>query len=321
MGDATGFYAATREFMAAWGRMPRPVLALTGLCALAAAVVIVGRGDAGRRRALAAARGVLAFGSSSRSTSTGCASGAAVSAGPSSGRCRCCAYRGLGFGLSEHVAWDFAFALSLAFVALTVVAVGYLGRNASGRTLGRAARGPVWAAWPLLVGAIGGHAAWSNNQWDIDVGLHAYSAAALDAPRHLRCGAAPSPRLTQLRLALAGCALSVATAVKLSNGLLAAAAAAVVFQRGRTRDASPFLAVRCPSCRSSPCTGRSYPKLFDTPVVASRPVRSRARRLDVDALVDVRAARARDRRPARSDRRGGSAAPCRSSRSCSRSCS
>ena len=26
-GDATGFYAATREFMAAWGRMPRVVLA------------------------------------------------------------------------------------------------------------------------------------------------------------------------------------------------------------------------------------------------------------------------------------------------------
>src|SRR5260221_1455673 len=36
-GDATGFYAATREFMAAWGRMPRAVLALDVLAALAAA--------------------------------------------------------------------------------------------------------------------------------------------------------------------------------------------------------------------------------------------------------------------------------------------
>ena len=34
-GDATGFYAATREFMAAWGRMPRAVLALDALFALA----------------------------------------------------------------------------------------------------------------------------------------------------------------------------------------------------------------------------------------------------------------------------------------------
>src|SRR5258708_20284128 len=40
-GDATGFYAAPREFMAAWGRMPRLVLALDALVALAAAVALV----------------------------------------------------------------------------------------------------------------------------------------------------------------------------------------------------------------------------------------------------------------------------------------
>src|SRR5258708_17767925 len=40
-GDATGFYAATREFMAAWGRMPRAVLALDALFVLAAATGIV----------------------------------------------------------------------------------------------------------------------------------------------------------------------------------------------------------------------------------------------------------------------------------------
>ena len=42
-GDATGFYAAAREFMAAWGRMPRVVLALDALLALAAGVAIVVR--------------------------------------------------------------------------------------------------------------------------------------------------------------------------------------------------------------------------------------------------------------------------------------
>src|SRR6266853_870492 len=41
MGDATGFYAATREFMAAFGRMPRVVLALDALFLLAAAAAIV----------------------------------------------------------------------------------------------------------------------------------------------------------------------------------------------------------------------------------------------------------------------------------------
>ncbi len=72
-GDATGFYAATREFMAAWGRMPRAVLALDALVALAAAVALV--------LALAATPGLAAVaragrrsarsGSSSASTCTG----------------------------------------------------------------------------------------------------------------------------------------------------------------------------------------------------------------------------------------------------------
>ena len=41
MGDATGFYSATREFLAGWARMPRPLLALLALAALAGAVAVV----------------------------------------------------------------------------------------------------------------------------------------------------------------------------------------------------------------------------------------------------------------------------------------
>jgi hypothetical protein len=40
-GDATDFYAAAREFMAAWGRVPRPLLGLVALAALAAAAALV----------------------------------------------------------------------------------------------------------------------------------------------------------------------------------------------------------------------------------------------------------------------------------------
>src|SRR5665213_1229979 len=57
------------------------------------------------------------------------------------------AYRALGFGLSKHVAWDFGVALSLAFVALTVVAVAYLGRNATGRRWAGLLAAACWAAW------------------------------------------------------------------------------------------------------------------------------------------------------------------------------
>jgi hypothetical protein len=45
-----------------------------------------------------------------------------------------------------------------------------------------------------------------------------------------------------MRLALAGCALSAASLVKVSNALLAAAALAVVCLHGRRRDALPYLA-------------------------------------------------------------------------------
>ena len=62
-------------------------------------------------------------------------------------------YRVLGFGLSKHVAWDFGFALSLAIVALTVVAVGCLGRNATGRRWVGLLAAAFWTAWarPSLV--------------------------------------------------------------------------------------------------------------------------------------------------------------------------
>src|SRR5947199_1063661 len=145
-------------------------------------------------------------------------------------------------GLSKHAAWDAGVALSLVFVALTVVAVAYLGRNATGRLRLGVLAAAFWTAWPLLVGVIAGHQAWTNGQWDVDVGLHNYSEPL--STLLVTAGAALllSPRLTQLRLALAGCALSAATLVKLSNALLAAAALGIVFLRGRTRDTLPYVA-------------------------------------------------------------------------------
>jgi hypothetical protein len=264
-GDATGFYAATREFMAAWARLPRVVLALDVLFVLAAAVAIV---VAWRRRpelrAWLVPAALLALGLAI------CvdvhwmkATGAAVFGWPLVWALPMLPYRALGFGLSKHVAWDFGVALSLVFVALTVVAVAYLGRNATGRRRLGVLAAAFWALWPLLVGVIAGHHAWANNQWDVDVGLHNY-----DEPLStllVTSGAALllSPRLTQMRLALAGCALSVATCVKISNALLAAAALVIVFLRGRTRATLPYLAG---ALAFAPVVAVywpiSYPKLF-----------------------------------------------------------
>ena len=265
-GDATGFYAAAREFMAAWGRMPRAVLALDALFALAAAaaIVVLWRRRPERRAWLAAA-GLCAFGL------VVCVdvhwmkpTGAAVVGWSLLWSLPMLPYRALGFGLSKHVAWDVGFALSLAIVALTVAAVGYLGRNATGRRWVGVLAAAFWAAWPLLVGVIAGHHAWANSQWDVDTGLHNYDEPLSTLLVTSGAALVLSPRLTQLRLALAGCALSAATLVKVSNALLAAAALLVVFLRGRRTDAVPYLAG---ALSLAPVVGAywpiSYPKLFN----------------------------------------------------------
>jgi hypothetical protein len=265
-GDATGFYAATREFMAAFGRLPRLVLTLDALLALAALVAIVTlwrRRPTWRPWLVPAA--LCAFGLVvSVDVHWMKPSGAAVFGWPLVWALPMLPYRALGFGLSKHVAWDFGFALSLLFVALTVVAVAYLGRNATGRRRLGVLAAAFWTVWPLLVGVIAGHRAWSNGQWEVDVGLHNYSEPL--STLLVTSGAALllSPRLTQLRLALAGCAMSAATLVKLSNALLAVAALAVVFLRGRTRETLPYLAG---ALSLAPLVlvywPLSYPKLFD----------------------------------------------------------
>ena len=267
-GDATGFYAATRDFMAAWGRMPRAVLALDALFALAAATAIV---LAWRRRPdlrpwlTAAALGAFGL--------VICvdvhwmkATGAAVFGWPLVWALPMLAYRALGFGLSEHVAWDFGVAISLIVVGLTVLAVAYLGRNASGRRSVGLLAAACWTAWPLLVGLIAGHRAWANGQWDIDVGLHNYSEPLSTLLVTSAAALLLSTRLTQLRLTLAGCALSVATCVKVSNALPAAAALVFVVLRGRMRAG---LAYAVGALAFAPVVlvywPLSYPKLYDNP--------------------------------------------------------
>src|SRR5438477_4248159 len=149
-GDATGFYAAARQFMAAWGRMPRVILVLVALALLAATVAIVRAWT--RRPALRpwlVPAALFALGLAI------CVdihwmqrSGAAVFGWPLVWALPMLAYRGIGAGLSEHVAWDFGVALSLSFAAATVVAVAYLGRNATGRRWAGLLAAACWTAWP-----------------------------------------------------------------------------------------------------------------------------------------------------------------------------
>ena len=229
-------------------------------------------------------------------------SGAAVFGWPLLWALPMLAYRALGFGLSKHVAWDFGFALSLAL------------RRAHGRR--RRVPRPQRHRAPLdrrrspprsgpsgrcSSALIAGHHAWANGQWEVDVGLHNYSEPLSTLLVTAGAALVLSPRLTQLRLALAGCALSAATLVKLSNALLAAAALVVVFLRGRARDALavPRRRARARAARRRLLAALVPEAVRQPAVVAARPVRPGARRLELDALVDLHAAHARDHRAAR----------------------
>ncbi|HZR95958.1 MAG TPA: hypothetical protein VFA56_09700 [Gaiellaceae bacterium] len=265
-GDATGFYAATREFMAAWGRMPRPVLALDALLVLGAAVALslLWRRRAAWRPWVAAAAAWVVAVAIAVDVHWMQFSGAAVFGWPLLWAFPLAAWRVLGLGLTKSVAWDVGVALSIALVGLTVVAVAYFGRNATGRRQLGLAAAAVWALWPLLVGVLAGHHAWANGQWEVDAGLHNYSEPLSTLLVTSGGALLLSPRLTRMRLVLAGCALSFATLVKLSNALVAAAALVVVFARGRARETVPYLAG---ALSFAPLVAVywpiSYPKLFD----------------------------------------------------------
>jgi hypothetical protein len=258
-GDATGFYAATREFMAGWARMPRPLL---GLLVVAAAAGVVALVLAWRRRpdlrpwlvpAAVCAFGLLV-----------CvdvhwmeASGAAVFGWPLLWALAELPFRAAGV-LTHAVGWDVALVLQLCLVALTVVAVAYLGRNASGRAWVGVLAAALWTFWPLLVGLVAGHRAWDNFQWEVDAGVHGYSEPLSTLLVATAAALLLSPVLTPLRASLAGCALSLATLTKLSNALLAVAALLLLrFNRYFLVGAlslAPLVAVYWPL---------SYPKLFD----------------------------------------------------------
>jgi hypothetical protein len=262
-GDATSFYAGAREFMAAWGRMPRALFALDVLFVLvvAGAIVLLWGRRPDRRvwlvpAALFAAALALCAGIHYMKPT-----GAAVIGWPLVWSVPMLPYRVLG-SLGPSAAWDIGTALSLLFVALTVVAVAYLGRNATGRMWIGIAAAAFWTAWPVLVGLIAGHHAWANNQWDIDVGLHNYDEPLSTLLVTAAAALLLSPRLTPMRLALAGCALSFATSVKVSNALIAALVLVIVAARHR-RAALPYLVG---ALAFAPVVlvywPKSYPKLY-----------------------------------------------------------
>ncbi|MDE3024139.1 MAG: hypothetical protein KGI93_01070 [Acidobacteriota bacterium] len=266
MGDATGFYEGAREFMAAWARIPRALFGLDVLfvLAVAAALVLLWRRRPDLRHWLPPAALLAAGLAICIDVHYMKATGAAVLGWPLVWGIALLPLRAAG-RLTPGSAWDVGTALSLVFVALTVVAVAYLGRNATGRRWIGVLAAAFWAAWPLLVGLIAGHHAWTNDQWNIDVGLHNYDEPLSTLLVTSAAALVLSPRMTPMRLALAGCALSFATAVKISNAIAAGVVLVILVLRHR-REALPYLAG---ALAFAPVVlvywPISYPKLYGNP--------------------------------------------------------
>ncbi len=238
-GDSFGFYAATREFISSFGRVALPVLALLALGLAVAGAVALRLRRAGRTwHALVLAAGAVSLALVPFIVEMA-PSGAAVFGWPLVWSVLLFPLRAAGV-LDPDAAFVVGFTLSLLAVAATVVATAYAGLYASGRrSVGLLAAG-LFAVWPLLTGPLAGASAWENGQWNVDVGLALYSEPLSTGLVAAAIALLLSPRATELRLALAGLALGLATAVKLSNGVVAALVVALVAYELGLRRALPL---------------------------------------------------------------------------------
>jgi hypothetical protein len=243
-GDATGYYAATREFMAAWGRLPVLVVAVLALATVAAALLLV---RAWRRRhdrrswlVVGAASGASLLATIAVTQMN--ASGAPVFGWPLVWALPMLPYRALGGPLDPEIAFGFGLALSLAANAVSLVATAYAGLYATGRRALGLLAAALFALWPFIVGVLGGSRAWGNGTWETDAGLHLYTEPLSTALVTVALALLLRPGQAPLPLALAGAALGFATVVKLSNGVVAGAGAAILLAAVGWRRTLPYAA-------------------------------------------------------------------------------
>ena len=220
-GDAYGYYSAVRELLETWRREGKIVLPVTLLAA--AAFVLTWRWSRrstrrGPIRVLAGSWAVGVFVAvlvhELRHTGAGTIGWPLIWSAP------LLPYRALGLPLNPSVAFGVGLTLSLAFIAVTVIATYLLGRWVSGRVWIGVTASLLYAFWPLLVLLLAGIRGTMNGTWQIDVGLSMYTEpistalACAALVLVIRRGAGP------LSAAVAGAVLGFDVAVRLSNALI-----------------------------------------------------------------------------------------------------
>ncbi len=243
-GDSFGFYSATREFIASIARVSRPLLLVAVLLAVGATVIGVRlwrRSPELRWIAIlvpAAAISVAATLPIHRMHPPG----AAVFGWPLLWAIPMIPIRAVGLDPTPDVAFVIGLVLTLAALAVAVVATAYVGLYATGRRSVGLTAAALFAVWPLLSGQIVGHTAWENGQWNVDVGLHLYTEPLSTALVVTSVAVLLRPATGQLARAGAGLAIGFAAAVKLTNGLVGLVLAVLVAWRHGLRQAVPYAA-------------------------------------------------------------------------------
>jgi hypothetical protein len=241
-GDSFGFYTATREFISSLGRVSRPLLLLAALAVVAATVagiLIWRRWPRHRVAAVLLPAAVLSL-AVTLPIHRMHPPGAAVFGWPLLWSLPMIPIRAAGLEPTPDVAFVIGLALTLAALAVTVVATAYVGLYATGRrTVGLAAAALI-TVWPLLSGQIVGPSAWENGQWNVDVGLHLYTEPISTALVTASVALVLRPTIEQLGRAGAGLAIGYAAAVKLTNGVVGVVLALLVARRSGVRQAVPY---------------------------------------------------------------------------------
>ena len=138
--------------------------------------------------------------------------------------------------LTPDRAFPAGFAVTLLANAVTVVATALIGFRATGRRSVGLIAAALYASWPLWVGLVAGQQAWQNGQWLDDTGLSLYAEPVSTALVAVAIALLLRNRVECTAAVAAGLLLGFATAVKLTNGPIAAVLLVIVALRdGGTR--------------------------------------------------------------------------------------
>jgi hypothetical protein len=233
-GDANGYYAGAREAVSAAGRAAPFLFAVV---VGGAAIVLVAR----RRRAPSWILALLVGGWISLAATAVIVrmqpSGATVVGWPLVWALPLAPLRALDPDFGPDAAFVPGLVLSLAAIAVTCVAVAYVGARATGRRSVGAVAVALYALWPFIPGLVVGGEANGNGQWDVETGLHLYTEPLSTALVITAVALILRTPPTDLSLAIAGLSLGYATAVKITDATIALALFVVLLAFRRFRAA------------------------------------------------------------------------------------